>query len=191
MKIKITCKGADVVDFHQLLNFQGGLKEMDDAEFPRLKAEVLEYGFNSPIHVWKHRKKLHILDGHQRLTLLNALEEEGYEIPPVPVDYIEAKSLKDAKHILLSRIKQYGRVMPTGLHQYLQDSNMAFDHVKDSFGDLPGINMENFHRDFYQPPTPKDVPGSTEVSTDSFSSLVHECPKCGFKFGKGTAKSAK
>lgn len=105
--IKITCEGADAVEYDKIMDFQGELKEMNDEDAERLDNAILKYGFNSPVHVWKQGRKLWNLDGHQRLKRVRRfVEEEGYRCPPIPIDYIKAKNLKEAKHILLSRVKQ-------------------------------------------------------------------------------------
>jgi len=188
MKIKITCKGADTVSYKKIQPFQGDLKEMTEEDAARLDNEILTNGFNSPVHVWKNGRKLYNLDGHQRLIRVAALEEQGYEIPPIPIDYIKADNEKHAKEILLSRVKQYGQVQQTGLHQYLTDADLSIDHVKESFGDLPGVNMEKFDKEFFHPPEEKNPVGATEISAESYSNMVHKCPKCGFEFGKGAHK---
>lgn len=184
-KIKITCEGADAVPFTSIKDFQGELKEMDKVDKDRLIAEILENGFNSPIHVWKQGKTLWNLDGHQRIAVLTHLEADGYVIPDVPVDYIKAASKEKAKHILLSRVKQYGKVTQTGLHEYMQGANMDINHLQSSFGDLPGVDVDQFAKDFFQPPEQKEIKGASEVPAESYSAMTHECPKCGFKFGKG------
>jgi len=48
------------------------------------------------------------IDGHQRMKVLAALAAEGWEIPPVPVDYIYAKDQAEAKRLILSASSQYG-----------------------------------------------------------------------------------
>ena len=117
---------------------------------------------------------------------MNALKEDGYKIPKkLPVDYIHAKSFKDAKHILLSRIKQYGKPTQQGLYNYMADANMSIEDVQSSFGDLPGLDMEKFDKDFFQKPENKEAEGASEISSETYSNLVHKCPKCGFEFGKG------
>ncbi len=189
--IKITCTGADAVDYNKILNFQGELKELNEDDRNRLVNEILEYGFNSPIHVWRFNKKLYNLDGHQRVAVLNYLKSEGWTIPKIPVDYIKAKNLKEAKHILLSRVKQYGIVKAQGFYNYMADANMDINEVKESFGDLPGLDMEKFDKDFFQRPDERESEGATEISTETFSHLAHTCPKCGFKFGKGATKGKK
>lgn len=147
-KIKVTVKGADTVDYKNISDFQDELKVISEDDLVRLKNEIIEYGFNSPIHVWKQGNALHNLDGHQRVHALRALESEGYEIPPVPVDYVEAKSKRQAKHILLSRVSQYGKTTPQGLYAFMADANMPMDEVKESFS-IPDMDVGKFEKEYF------------------------------------------
>lgn len=179
-KIVIKCKGAATVDFKEIDNFQGDLKVMSQEGYDQLKQEVLEYGFNSPIHVWKKGKRLKNLDGHQRIQLLIRLESEGYKIPKVPIDIIEAKNEKQAKHILLSRISQYGKVTPEGLHSYMEESGIELDEIKEGFS-LPDVNIDQFERKFFKN---EDAEDEETDKAKQQSKLVHKCPQCGHQFSK-------
>lgn len=150
--IKIMCQGADAVDYHKILDFQGKLKDLSPEDAARLDKEMLDYGFNSPIHVWKKGKKLWNLDGHQRIKRVRFLvEEEGYKIGRIPIDYIKAKSMKDARHILLSRVSQYGKVNPRGLYDFLEDSQIHISEAVSAF-QIPEIDMEQFQVKFFVDP---------------------------------------
>lgn len=150
--IKIECKGADLLPINEMVHFQGELKEISEENLHKLKEEIINYGFNSPIHIWKSKKKKYITDGHQRLIALKALDEDGYKIPEkIPVDYIHAKSFKDAKHILLSRVSQYGKVNARGLYDYLEDSQIHISEAIQSF-QIPEIDMEQFQVKFFVDP---------------------------------------
>lgn len=160
-KLRITCEGAGKVDFEKIDDFQGGLKELSPEDFERLKGEMDDYGFNSPIHVWKHKGKMHNLDGHQRVMVLRALRLDGWSIPHVPVDYIKAKTMKDAKHILLSRVSQYGKVNPRGLYDFLEDSQIHISEAVSSF-QIPEIDMEQFQVKFFVDPEKKKKQDESE-----------------------------
>lgn len=49
--------------------FQGKLKSITEAEFEKLKAAILKYGFSFPVFVWRKS----ILDGHQRVQAVKRL----------------------------------------------------------------------------------------------------------------------
>ena len=107
-KIKVTCTGADVLPVDALENFQGSLKKITKANLQKLKRRIIRDGINVPLFVWRDHDMCRILDGHQRLKALLSLREEGYELPLVPVAYIEADNEKDARQKLLGITSQYG-----------------------------------------------------------------------------------
>ena len=100
-EIKITCKGADLLPFDSLENFQGNLKKLSKQNLDKLKKRIIRDGINVPLFVWRVNDWCRILDGHQRLKALQSLREDGYIIPMIPVCYIEAEDEKDARQKLL------------------------------------------------------------------------------------------
>ncbi len=151
----ITCEAAAYIPYKEIMAFQGNLKSLSKENNKRLREEILKYGFNSAVDVWKDGKNKFNLDSHQRLIVVEELEKEGYLIPPIPVNWIKANSLKDAKHILLSRVSQYGKVQETGLKAYLNSSGLTVDDIKQSFS-LPDVDMISFEKDFYPKTQPTD-----------------------------------
>jgi len=59
-------------------------------------------GFSFPFFVWRDKGKLWVLDGHQRDKTLKRLEQDGWKVPLLPVDYIEAGNQKEAKEKIRS-----------------------------------------------------------------------------------------
>lgn len=107
-EIKITCKGADLLPFDSLENFQGNLKKITKQNLEKLKKRIIRDGINVPLFVWRENDWCRILDGHQRLKALQSLREDGYIIPMIPVCYIEAEDEKDARQKLLGITSQFG-----------------------------------------------------------------------------------
>jgi hypothetical protein len=56
--IKITCRGADLVNINELKDLQGKLKTLSDENYIRLKASLEKYGYTFPAFVWKNDKEL-------------------------------------------------------------------------------------------------------------------------------------
>ena len=106
--IRITCQGAATLPIEQLVEFQGNLKKLSKKNLEKLKARILEDGFNVPFFVWDHDGTFSLLDGHQRMRALTSLKADGYEIPALPVAYIEAADIADARKKLLAISSQYG-----------------------------------------------------------------------------------
>ena len=123
-KIKITCDGSDYVDFKTLVPFQGDLKTITDENLGKLKKSIIKYGFTVPAFIWKHERKKYIIDAHQRLKALESLFSEGYEIPDIPVVYIQAKDEQEAKEKLLHVTSQYGEFTEDGFANFILDAGL-------------------------------------------------------------------
>ncbi|HUS50081.1 MAG TPA: DNA methyltransferase [Candidatus Paceibacterota bacterium] len=120
-KIIITCRGADSLPLDSLENFQGNLKKLSKSNLDKLKKQIIRNGFNVPFFVWRVEDWCRILDGHQRLKALLSLREDGYEIPLLPVAYIEAENEKDARQKLLGIASQYGEFEIEQLGEWIDE----------------------------------------------------------------------
>ena len=127
-EIKITCKGADLLPFDSLENFQGNLKKITKQNLDKLKKRIIRDGINVPLFVWRENDWCRILDGHQRLKALQSLREDGYIIPMIPVCYIEAEDEKDARQKLLGITSQFGEFEIEELSEWINDLD---DDLKD------------------------------------------------------------
>ena len=87
----------------------------------KLKARILEDGFNVPFFVWDDKGEYRILDGHQRLRALLSLRQDGYDIPMLPVALIEATDEADARKKLLAISSQYGEFDASELADWLDE----------------------------------------------------------------------
>lgn len=99
-----------MLPLEEILDFQGDLKRLSKENAHRLEQSILAHGFSAPVFVWVDPDgRSYALDGHQRCRVLRRMrDEDGYEIPPLPVDYIEAESEREARAKLLSITSQYG-----------------------------------------------------------------------------------
>lgn len=118
--IKVTCQGAATLSIDQLVEFQGNLKKLSKKNLEKLKARILEDGFNVPFFVWDHEGTFSLLDGHQRMRALSSLKMDGYEIPALPVAYIEAADIADARKKLLAISSQYGEFDAEELSEWMK-----------------------------------------------------------------------
>jgi ParB-like nuclease domain len=119
--ITIKCRGADTVSIQELQAFQGQLKKVNRDNIERLKKRIIEDGWTAPVFIWEHDGDKYILDGHQRRMAAVELITEGYIIPPIPVDYIEADNEKDARKKLLSIASQYGEWQKEELDMWVEE----------------------------------------------------------------------
>lgn len=142
-KIIVTCKGADNLSIDKLENFQGGLKNLSKENLIRIKKQIIRNGFNVPFFIWKDGNKNKIIDGHQRLKGLKSLSIEGYEIPLLPVAYIEAENEKDARQKLLGIASQYGEFEIEELGNWIDDLGEELaDSLRFSDSELEIIDIQ-------------------------------------------------
>ncbi|MEW6505504.1 MAG: hypothetical protein AB1457_16220 [Chloroflexota bacterium] len=112
-KVKIhNPAGLPVMAYREMQGFQGDLKLEPSAEaVEKLKRSILKHGIFVPKFVWVDSQGVHrILDGHQTRAALEALELEGYEVPPIPYVGVRAKNEKDAAEKLLQLNSRYAEM---------------------------------------------------------------------------------
>jgi hypothetical protein len=185
VEIKIACAAADLVNLDDLHELQGNLKTMDDVSLNKLKQSLIKWGFSFPVHAWKDKHgKIFIIDAHQRTRALKSLRDEGYEIPPLPVSWIEAKNKTEAAKKLMLSVSSFGQMIPDGLHQFIDNFKIDMSFLDNELR-LPEIDMADFHAAYF--PETKEVSfnaktGSKELDESEFGTFAHTCPKCGFGF---------
>lgn len=113
-EIKIKCTGTKFVSLHDLKEFQEDIKKINPHNLNKLK-ESIKKSFILPFCIWNNN----ILDGHQRKKALIDLENEGWIIPELPVIEIEAKTIADAKKIVLSLTSQHGEFDLSKVQEYI------------------------------------------------------------------------
>ena len=109
-KILIKCNTDSVCNFHDLKDFQGDLKIRTEKDIEKIKNSLKKHGFAFPFFVWKNNDTNYVLDGHGRLAALEVLEADGWEIPELPIIFVNCKSEKEAKDLLLRLNSQYGKM---------------------------------------------------------------------------------
>ena len=133
--IEIKCKGADTLPIDRILEFQNDLKTLSKDNEKKLRNSILKFGFIAPFFVWDNQGEWKLLDGHQRLKTLLKMREEGYDIPLLPVDYIEADSVEDAKRKLLHITSQYGEFSPEGFENFSLELD-GFENIRLTDGEF-------------------------------------------------------
>jgi len=187
-EIVINCKGLATFALSELNEFQGELKERSPERKKKLRKSILKDGLLAPFFIWEDLEtaKLNIMDGHSRRVILNELKSEGWSIPQIPIVFIEADNVEDAKVKLLAISSQYGQVTEEGLKGFL---NFEYDH-NELFGsiELPSIDMSVFEID--DDSTTVNVTEHTreikntgrEVDLNDFENFQHKCPGCGLEY---------
>lgn len=106
--VKIKCRGHKEVSLESLKIFQGKLKSLSEESRDKLVTSILEKGFIAPIFIWEDKGETKLLDGTQRTKTLIWLQENGWNIPEIPVAVIEAETEEEAKAVVLAISSQYG-----------------------------------------------------------------------------------
>lgn len=187
--VKVACDVKDHVPLDDLNPFQGELKSLSRDDFDRLRREILETGIAFPVHAWKKPKgKTFIMGGHQRVRVLKHLRnEEGYEVPAVPVVYVHAKNEAEAKRRVLQDIAQFGRVERQGLYEFVVEAQMDPADLVNSFR-IPDVDLKSFQLEFFREPEEMTEveftakAGATELDASNFQKFDHQCPRCKFEF---------
>ena len=142
VQIPIACTGAAAIPWSDLVPFQGSLKTLSDANYAKMKKEILELGFSEPISVWLGAGgEPFILNGHQRVTTIKKMvEKEGYSVESLPVSLVAAKSYGEAKRKVLALASTYGTMKESGLATFMVENEISLDEVKLSF-DFPQLDF--------------------------------------------------
>ncbi|MBA7533853.1 hypothetical protein ES705_26099 [subsurface metagenome] len=125
--LPVTCKAADNLPIEALTDFQDEIKKISKENLKKLKSRIIRRGINAPVFVWNNNGSHYLLDGHQRIKALLELKKEGYELPQIPVAYIDAKNKKDAKDALLGIASQYGDYVLEEIMDFTADLEIESD----------------------------------------------------------------
>lgn len=133
---KITCRGADLIDFDKIEDFQGDLKKRTKKQIEQIMRSIYEYGIRFPYFVWLHDGHYKTIDGHGRSTAFYAMRKLGAVITSVPIDYIEATDEAEAKQILLRLNSQYGEMTLDSVLDFSYNIELEPTELN-----LPGIDL--------------------------------------------------
>lgn len=185
--IRIACDVAGRAQLDTLTPFQGALKSAPEEELAKLRHEILETGFAFPVYVWKDPsdQKVYIVGGHQRVTVLKRLRDEGFRFPEdqVPVVEVFAASYQEAKRRVLQDVAQYGKIQREGLAEFMKESGMSIGDLESSFR-LPDVDVRSFRQQFFpegavvQDPSAEwqGMPQFEQQSAESFRHVIVHFP---------------
>jgi hypothetical protein len=168
--LRIACRGAGVLNYRSLKDFQGNLKNLLIENYDKLRAH-LESGYAFPVIVWVSPDGDNfIIDGHQRVKVIRKMAAEGWVIPPLPVSFIEADTFEEATDRLMSGASQFGTVTDDGLYEFMNTRNIEIDTIIASTH-FHEIDMSRFVASYYggeETKEPEEKPKKSRV-----------CPHCG------------
>ena len=163
-----------------LTPLQGSLKELTPERSKKLRGSILKHGFYVPMFIWENPEDglIYIIDGHSRRIVLLEMMDEGYSIPQLPVVFINASDVMDAKEKLALVSSQYGKVTEDGAAEFFK----GFDLSNVSF-DLPFMDFSpTLEADPDALPPQETVTVSEherkKVDLDDYEKFEHKCPRC-------------
>lgn len=186
-KIIIKCKGAAELPLESLFDFQGKLKSISKKNLDRLKSRIVDNGFIAPFFIWDNEGDCKLMDGHQRVRALTALQKDGYELPNLfPVVYVYAADEVEARKNLLSISSQYGEFDLTEMEDWLNDFD---EELKDSFRFVDEeINIDQVNKEvkFTADESMKKI--KITIGIDDYDSLLAELSDVISKYENVTIK---
>ena len=168
--VKINVAGHISIAIDKILPFQGDLKTMSAENHKKLRNEILADGFNFSPHVWSHGEKYFILDGHQRISVMKQLKQDGYKFQDpdgnlsdkIPCNIVIAKDVNSAKRKVLQSVSQYGRLDMDGFKEFTEDVTFKmddFDFLDFDMPDMPDMDLdEDFDKNENDPDEVPEVP---------------------------------
>ena len=157
------------------------LKDNSNRDVLKLKNSILKNGFIAPFDAWKQKEgKIYVIDGTGRNLALLQLQTEGYEIPELPVLFIEAKNLKEAKKFALQRSSTHGQITQQSLVDFtsvdfdieelkeLQLEELNLKEIDFMVDDIDDIDFDNIN--------------ANEDRKKEFKNQLITCPHCEGKF---------
>ena len=146
-------------------------KKHDKRQIESIAKSIKEFGFNQPIVV---DKKGVIIVGHGRYEAAKLLGIADKDIPVV----IANLTPKQAAAYRLADNK---------LNESSWDMSLVMEEIKGL--DIKMIELTGFSLDKLSDEFANMAKDNKEINVSNISStLLHECPKCGFQFGKEKGK---
>lgn len=169
MEIKIECQGATTVNIDEL-NELHHFKTMTDDHYAHARNSITELGFSFPFFVWIDANGTKwAVDGNSRLKVLKRMRDEGYVIPDLPADIINAKDKTEAKKKLIAAESRYADPSEGEFAAFLSEDNIEIEDVE-AFMDIPDIDSGHW-----------DIPDEAKEKKQKEPEIVL-CPHCNQSF---------
>lgn len=162
--MKITCETKDTLELSELTDFQGELKHRTKEDVQKIITSIEKFGFATPFFVWSHDGINHVLDGHGRLLALRKMKNQGEDIPPLPIVYVDCEDEEHARKLLLRITSQYGEMTSESVLEFMEGLELEVDEIS-----LPeGVLNIDFPHDEEDTSADDEVP---EVQDEAISQL--------------------
>lgn len=134
-----------------------------------------------PVFIWNNGKKPRLIDGHQRIRVLQSLKDQGYTVPKIPYVAIKARTEKEAKEKILAISSAFGKIERQGLYEFLEGLDktlLVTDFALPEFE----LDTDKFLEEFFLDRDEKEEEKKGEVSSTRPETFNVDCPKCGHSF---------
>lgn len=125
--IQIKCKTGYSLPLKDFRLYSGKLKKHSMLEIERIVDSIINDGFLFPISVMKIEDKNYIVDGEATYKALCELEDRGFELPEIPIIYVESN---DIKKVILIGTSTNHCVTEISLKEFVKDTDIDLE----SFG---------------------------------------------------------
>jgi len=116
-QIKNKIVKTELIPWAELKGYEfNQLKDNSNRDITKLKNSIVNQGFSFALCNWFEHK--FIIDGTGRHLALLELEKEGYEIPDLVVNQIQAENIKEAKKLALMVGSQHGQITQNSLADF-------------------------------------------------------------------------
>jgi len=148
------------------------LKDEKTRDIEKLKESILQNNFSMPFFAWVAPNKVtYVIDGTGRKLALEMLDAEGHDIDMLPVIFIEAKDIDEARTLVLAVSSRYGQVTEASWLDFTD--TMKIDAMNLDYVDLEGFDPTSLLDDLPEP-EPKPKKAKTK--------FTKVCPDCGHEF---------
>jgi len=134
----------------------------------------VRHGISFPFFIWQSDGVNYVLDGHQRDKTLLKMQQQGYQVPPLPCALIEAEDRKQAAEKILLISSQYGKMSEQSLDEFLSVNDLDLSELLDEL-ELPALDMRYFGSGEFEPTDEND-----QGRLDKKNPVT--CPHCGAEF---------
>lgn len=182
MKLKIMCTGEIEVDFHDLKDLQltssgKSLKATSQEKIDKLAKSLEEYGIVNNLQVWVDGEDIYCFDAHHRKKALSQLEKEGLEIPLLPATRCLAKTIDEAKKLLILKESSNSWIDTNVIKDYLDDIDFDIEEAK-SLIEIPDFEWPE-EKTKNDPDKLPDEPARVVIKKGDLIELGDHCLLCG------------
>ncbi|MDR1074022.1 MAG: ParB N-terminal domain-containing protein [Treponema sp.] len=145
-EIRVSCHTSEHCDLDKLEPLQGSLKKRTKKDLDQIEASMLKFGIAFPFFYSDIEGRRYILDGHGRRQALLRMRGRGAALPQIPVVRVEAKSIEEAKQLLLRCESRYGVLDIDGFKAFIDGLEMEWGDLALPSGDLfefPDLSFDN------------------------------------------------